>query len=137
MAWTRHGECSHCGWCCQYGAWSTAVVENAQGLSDPQYYRVRGWVLHHVEGVPVQATARIAHYQPCPSFVGVAGVPGCRLIGDPGRPATCHAFPTEPRQVRDIPCSYWFESEAGERIGGNGSPYPTPTQERAAWPSGT
>ena len=41
------------------------------------------------------------------------------------RPVICQEWPQKPEQVRNTPCSYWFEDEAGmeKPIGGEGSAY--------------
>jgi hypothetical protein len=101
------------------------VVKNLEGLSDPAYYRMRGFTLDHREGVPVRAMVRVRHEQICPQCQAPQG---CGVFTSPERPRTCHDFPARPDQVSGIPCSYWFERERDgvvERVGGLHSPYPT------------
>jgi Fe-S-cluster containining protein len=116
----RHGECNRCGWCCRYAAWSVSRVENPQGLSDPDYYRTRGFTLHFHKGMATMATAQVLHEQRCPEMAG----DDCGMIESPARPRTCGEFPSRPEQVIGIPCSYWFETDNGN-IGGDASPYPS------------
>jgi Fe-S-cluster containining protein len=120
---TRHGECNHCGWCCEYEGKTVAQVENPKGVSDPRYYRLRGFVLDHREGIPVMARRTVWMRAVCPEFQGAKVTERCGIYQD--RPETCQAFPTRPAQIVGTPCSYWFERD-GVRVGGGlGSPYPT------------
>lgn len=107
---TRHGECNHCGWCCEHEGQTTAQVANPKGINDPDYYRQRGYVLTHLEGVVVQAHRVVWMRAPCPSHVDER----CGIYET--RPQTCHNFPVSPKQIAGTPCSYWFEDETGRRI---------------------
>ena len=105
--WVRQGSCNHCGYCCQFiGRFEMAVPEDMVG--DRKFQEVRGFVGGKLVG---------DFYAPCPEHVNAR----CAIYDQ--RPITCQEFPTEPNQVKDTPCSYWFENEEGERIGGAGSPY--------------
>lgn len=107
--WTRHGECSHCGHCCEVIA-RQPLVRNLAAVDDPSFYRVRGFV-----GEPaVLWTWLLA---PCPQHQGGT----CAVYET--RPATCASFPQHPRDIVGSPCSYWF-SRGAEMAGGLGSPAP-------------
>ena len=121
--WTRHGDCGHCGYCCRYAASSVVDVSNPDGVSDPGYYRTRGFTLHYTSGVPVKATARVHHELVCPKMSEVPpGTPACGVHAL--RPQTCRDFPVSPAQVVGTPCTYWF-TRGDESVGGLGSPHPT------------
>jgi Fe-S-cluster containining protein len=124
LTWTRHGECNHCGFCCQYSAQTQVVVENPNGIADPAYHRTRGFTLTYVGGVAVKAVAlALIQLPPCPKADVQGATTLCRDYEH--RPTTCRDFPKTPDQVKGIPCSYWFESPAGDIVGGLASPYPT------------
>ena len=110
--WTRHGECSHCGWCCENIGRFEMPISNA----DPAYARIRG-AKPSLNGLIITGDFR----SPCPAHIN-----GRCSVYDT-RPTTCSDFPSEPNEIKNIPCSYWFEREEGgivERIGGTESPYP-------------
>jgi Fe-S-cluster containining protein len=114
MAWTRHGSCNGCGFCCTTFA-RQAIVRDAAAVADPAFYRVRGFTPMTVDGA--EKLVLFAWLQAeCPEHVDG----GCRVYDD--RPQTCRAFPTVPADIVDTPCSYWFEDGAA-RVGGTGSPH--------------
>jgi len=102
MAWVREGECNHCGWCCEQTGQMHATVA-LTSKSDVTYYRVRGFQIHHEEGVPVQARALVDVRLLCPEHEGER----CRSYEQ--RPQTCRDFPSHPAQIQHTPCSYTFK----------------------------
>jgi Fe-S-cluster containining protein len=120
--WQRFGECNHCGHCCQFEGSQRLTFDQRENpaLFDIRYFKLRGY---EVEGG--QATAVVHAYKPCPKFEKTATGGGCTVYQE--RPKTCRNFPTNPLQMLETPCSYWFENQFGDkriRFGGNGSPYP-------------
>lgn len=104
MPYIRHGECNHCGWCCQFTGQSTVKVENARGLSDPDYYKARGFAIVQREGLSILAEAKVSHHLPCPQHVNER----CSIYAE--RPSTCKDFPVSPEQIKHVPqCGYHFE----------------------------
>lgn len=108
VKWTRHGECDSCGHCCRV----IATVDLQFETSDPDWRRVRG--------IPDSMIKRLHVIDPC-SQLGPYNT--CKIY--PDRPQHCRDFPQTPEMVAGQPCTYWFESDTGERVGGLRSPYPT------------
>jgi Fe-S-cluster containining protein len=116
MAWTRHGECNGCGFCCTTFA-RQPIVRDPLAVADQAFYRARGF-----KTVPIDGSDRLVLFAwlqaECPEHVDN----GCRIYDD--RPQTCKSFPTVPADIAGTPCSYWFDDGA-HRVGGAGSPHPT------------
>lgn len=84
-----------------------------------EYFRTRGFrqaVSNGQQGW--LSTAEL--YRPCPEHQNNR----CNIYEK--RPQICRNFPVSPDQIKNTPCSYWFEDESGENrpIGGDASPYP-------------
>jgi len=113
VSWTRHGECNHCGWCCESLS-RQYVVRAPQEPYWVEFYKARGFAAAE-DGTVGRFGWLMA---PCPAHVDER----CAM-GDE-RPQRCKDFPIMPTEIVGTPCSYWFES--GElRAGGMGSLYPT------------
>jgi Fe-S-cluster containining protein len=80
-------------------------IENPQGLSDVEYYRVRGFRIVHIDGVAVAARGTVWHRCDCPQHQENR----CAIY--PTRPKTCQDFPTSPDQIKGTPCTYRFVEE--------------------------
>ena len=135
MAWTRHGECNGCGFCCEM--YTRAVVVRTSEQGDQAFYRARGFEPQMIDG---QSRLVLIGWisAPCPHHVETSTPVSdlsptvrrqCGIYAD--RPETCRAFPTLPVDVAGTPCSYWFEN-ASHKIGGTGSPHPTTTADLLA-----
>ena len=126
--WERRGECNHCGWCCTFLGRRTMKFTGKSEDYDRRYLELRG---ARMSGERT-GEAPIAIYLPCTAHDPAPG--RCTVYDE--RPRTCRDYPWTPEQVRGIPCSYWFERKAGggvERVGGLGSPHPTPGADGAAF----
>lgn len=117
QAWTRLGECNHCGHCCQ----SVGAMEHVVGpgqAPDPAFLDAHGYTL----GSDGTRRKWLTLTDPCPQHEGER----CRIYDT--RPETCRSFPEKPDNLELTPCSYWFESTIVPgsivRWGGQGSPYP-------------
>lgn len=111
--WVRKGECSHCGWCCE----NIGRFEIVAPTRDKQYALIRG-ARETAEGMVIAGD----FCAPCPQHIDNR----CAIYDN--RPKTCVDFPSEPNEIVNIPCSYWFEREVDgvvERRGGKESPYGT------------
>ena len=118
--WVRHGECRpNCGACCLVLMQDLEVRVNTP-LQDPAYWKARG-LTDHGDG---SVTARGTLLAPCPQLTTDVR---CALQSS-GKPQWCQDYPTAPEQITEMPCSYWFTNDAGERWGGQASPYPTRTE---------
>jgi Fe-S-cluster containining protein len=98
MPLTRKGECNGCGFCCQ-------VISRVHLLfqtDDAAFLKVRG--------MQPDGTKWIDIVDPCPQHVDNS----CAIYDT--RPKTCRDFPQKPEEIRDTPCSYWFEDEEGNRV---------------------
>lgn len=126
MAWTRHGTCNGCGFCCTTFARQPIVRD--VNVADPAFYRARGFVPVAVDGMPKLVLFAWLQAE-CPEHVDNA----CRIYDD--RPQTCRNFPTVPADIAGTPCSYWFDDGA-HRVGGSGSPYPTTEHQLFAMEAG-
>ena len=122
MTWTRHGDCNQCGHCCEHIVRDVQVRTPEQVARDEAFYRVRGFkAMETAQGTRYVLWAWVAAR--CPELEGDSGYsPWCRIYEH--RPQTCQDFPQRPRDIIATPCSYWFE-RGTERVGGDGSPYPT------------
>ncbi len=127
MAWTRHGDCNGCGFCCTAFA-RQPIVRDPAKVADPAFYKARGFTPITVDGA--EKIVLFAWLQAeCPEHVDSA----CRIYDD--RPQTCRAFPVVPSDIAGTPCSYWFE-DGEQRVGGTGSPYPTTEHQLVAMEAG-
>lgn len=118
LGWARRGECNHCGWCCQNtGQVFLAASVVANGSTDVEYYRTRGYLISPTDDGNSVCNALVDCRCPCPQHVDNR----CAVYDS--RPRTCQEFPKHPTQIVYTPCSHWFEQE-GVRVGGTGSPYP-------------
>jgi len=119
--WTRHGDCNHCGWCCQ-AIGHIALNYQMGPSSDVYFYQVRGFKFDHIG--KVMSKERAVIYDPCPQH----DVDKLRCKIYENRPKTCQEFPTKPELIQGSPCCYWFtratQDGRTEYIGGEGSPYP-------------
>jgi Fe-S-cluster containining protein len=106
--WVRKGECNDCGWCCE----NVGRFEITAPPMDIEYLKVRGF-RHTEHGYTLAGD----FCSPCPAHIDNR----CSIYED--RPQTCKDFPEEPNRIVDTPCSYWFEDELGNKVGGKGSPY--------------
>ena len=116
--WVRKGDCNHCGWCCIFSFDPVLMFIPKDGGRQDEFMKVRGFrpaVHEGKEGWLSHAEA----YRPCPQHKNN----GC-LVYDK-RPAICKDFPWMPDQIKNTPCSYWFEDEDGKEmpIGGDASPH--------------
>lgn len=119
-AWVRHGDCNHCGWCCETLSRQYVVRQPAEPKW-VEFYGARGF-----GPAPGGTVGRFAWLlAPCPQHTDDR----CAL-GD-ARPERCREYPTYPMEVVGTPCSYWFEAD-GVRAGGEGSPYPCTEQDLLA-----
>lgn len=120
--WTRQGECDHCegrvpgGWCCEFLG-KTKVGAFVYDQGDEEYMKVRGFTKLTYDGKEGWYLAGFVH-APCPMHIDNR----CSIYDK--RPGTCKLWPWAPEQVVGTPCAYYFESEEGDKIGGDGSPYP-------------
>ena len=122
MTWTRKGECNGCGWCCVHIGQDVSSFKFIGAEADVEFFKVRGFTIFVDENrKPIGATRLCNTHAPCPEYDGKA----CRIYET--RPITCVDFPAMPEQIRWTPCSYWFEDENGNKIGGSGSPHPAET----------
>ena len=124
MTWARKGECNSCGWCCVHFGQDVASFRLIGAEADVDFFRARGFDLFRDgEGKIVGATKLVDLSCPCPHHDPEKK--SCKVYE--ARPPTCVDFPQMPEQIRFTPCSYWFEDENGNKIGGQGSPYPVET----------
>jgi Fe-S-cluster containining protein len=128
LFWVRQGDCNQCGHCCQ-------VIQpnhrfdlpgEIRDETEAEFLTTRGYT---IDGK--RAWIMTTLMAPCPelrveeTYCG----PGdhwrqhsCAVWEH--RPQTCQEFPLTPAQVRETPCSYWFEREDGRKVGGDDSPHP-------------
>lgn len=133
--WTRQGECNHCGYCCLFLATQAHMLalekdgfRDQHGKFDEQHLKVRHVMTDQAE--PSKVVTHAWFYSPCSEFK----VDELRCGIQETKPYTCSAYPWDPEQVIGTPCSYFFEKKQDDttlRIGGQGSPYPGHTGERA------
>jgi Fe-S-cluster containining protein len=121
----RHGECNHCGHCCHTFARQPVVRIPEQVAADPDFYAARGFRALQIDGRPVMVLLA-SLVAPCPQHQGE------RCAIEDAKPRTCREFPTQPRDIVETPCSYWFEGE-GVRLGGLGSPVPSTLGDLVTW----
>ena len=117
--WMRHGECNHCGWCCENIGAATIFFPDGNpvvGISDEAYIQIRGFRKTTSQG-QLGVELEVENRAPCPAHVNDR----CSVYEN--RPPTCQAYPWHPRQIINSPCSYWFEID-GFTMGGNASPHP-------------
>jgi len=109
MTWIRKGECDMCGFCCE----SIAQISlDFTPTGDPEWMKVRG--------LPPSGIKWFHIVDPCPQL---SEEKLCKIYED--RPKTCVNFPSDPHELVNAPCTYWFEDdETGEKLGGTRSPYP-------------
>lgn len=122
VKWERNGTCTFCGYCCRFPFQPTPLFFPKGNAKLDQLLKIRGFVPASSDGTSGNMCYSLS-YQKCPHHVDEK----CDLYGKPERPQMCVDFPETPSQVRNTPCSYWFEDESGEQapIGGEGSPYPS------------
>ena len=124
MTWVRKGECNHCSWCCVHFGQDVVSFKMVGADADVEFFRVRGFDLFEDEhGKVVGATKLISQHAPCPQYDGEQK--RCKVYNV--RPVTCIDYPIIPGQIQYTPCSFWFEDENGNKVGGQGSPYPVET----------
>src|SRR5512136_128177 len=104
MAWTRHGDCNRCGYCCEFmGPVAMTTRVNGEGRLDKALWELRRPAVRDVSNREV---LYIGHtYLPCSAH----HLPSTCTIYDT-RPETCRTFPVHPDQIEETPCSHWFES---------------------------
>ena len=111
--WTRHGECNHCGWCCEVLA-REFVVRSPVDSYWVEFYKARGFK-------KVSAGDFVGRFAvltaPCPEHINDR----CAL--EERKPRRCKEFPVVPAEIIGSPCSYWFEN-GRMKAGGTGSPFP-------------
>lgn len=110
--WVRMGDCNHCGWCCE----NLGVFELQFPITeDVAYMEIRGFTIKDNLAL-IKADIKA----PCPAHIDNR----CSVYDT--RPDTCKEFPSEPNEIIQTPCSYYFENSlTGEKIGGKQSPFPT------------
>lgn len=120
--WIRRGDCTFCGYCCRFPFDPVTLFFPAGNPKLEAFLRIRGFAVGTVDGQKGQASIGLV-YQKCPYHVNDK----CALWEKPERPQMCHDFPEKPSQVKNTPCSYWFEDADGVAppIGGEGSPFPS------------
>jgi len=123
--WQRHGDCTHCGHCCNFEGPQRQTFEASENPArfDSRYFKVRGYEVEDDRRASIITHA----FVPCPKFdrTATGGAGACTIYQE--RPATCRKFPEFPLQVLQTPCTYWFENRINGhvfRFGGNGSQYP-------------
>ena len=131
--WTRHGECNHCGWCCEKVARDCIVRTDEQVQRDPAFYAARGFKPTRVDGA-IRFVLWAWLEAPCPQKQELSYSDGLGGFGKQSRcgiyltrPETCQTFPRLPVDIVGTPCSYWFEAESVKgrvSIGGSASPHP-------------
>ena len=116
--WIRKGECSHCGWCCVFSFDPILMFFPKGDARRDEFLKVRGFREAVNEGVPGFISSAEA-YRPCPQHVNNK----CAIYDN--RPQVCREFPHNPDQIKNTPCSYWFEDADQKElpIGGDASPY--------------
>jgi len=112
--WTRHGECNHCGWCCERIGFGSITLDK----QDEAYLAIRGF--RQTRQGP---TIDIDFWAPCPAWNHNTDAPGCTIHDTDQFPVTCQEYPLRPSLIIKSPCSYWFERD-GELVGGDSSPHP-------------
>jgi Fe-S-cluster containining protein len=119
-SWTRKGECNGCGHCCQHFGQDVAAFKLG-AEADVEFFKVRGFQLFKDGADRIVAATKLCDLSsPCRHHD--AEKKACEIYDT--RPATCVDFPQQPEQIQYTPCSYWFENEEGQKIGGQGSPHP-------------
>lgn len=118
--WVRHGDCNHCGWCCKFSFDPVMMFFPNPDERRAEFLKVRGfWEASEGRDKGLAAWGQV--YLRCQYHTDDNK---CVIFDKPERPRMCHDFPETPQQVKNTPCSYWFEDSEGNTIGGDGSPYP-------------
>jgi Fe-S-cluster containining protein len=149
--WTRHGECSNCGYCCVFQGPLAVRTDVSKVTSGPD---ASAWRFLEYRGYRVSlggaASKQALVWSPCAKHekgVTLDGkplaphtAPGCSPLTPGGRctvyterPTVCRDFPQAPGAIEATPCSYWFEKVVDGRVvrrGGLGSPYPVSPERR-------
>jgi Fe-S-cluster containining protein len=94
----RRGECNDCGYCCR-------VISTVE-----LYFPTKDAAFKEARGISPRGTKQIDVIDPCQHHTGI----GCAIHTT--RPQTCRDFPTNPEEIKNTPCSYWFEDEKGNRL---------------------
>lgn len=100
----RKGECNNCGFCCKV---ISRVKVDFTITNDPPWLEARG--------IPADGIKWFDIVDPCPKLEQ-ATPEETRCTIHETKPKTCQDFPTHPDDIRDSPCSYWFEDEYGRRL---------------------
>jgi Fe-S-cluster containining protein len=106
--WVRTGTCNPraCGaWCCRFLGHDVLTIQNAEGLSDPEFYRLRGAQIVEEAGKPTQALIYMQAFAPCSALD--RDTLRCRIYEE--RPRTCQSFPSDPAQIEGTGCTFTFE----------------------------
>lgn len=95
----RKGECNNCGYCCVV---ISRVKMDFSSMNDQPFFAARD--------IPTDGIKWFDVVDECKHHVDDS----CNIHST--RPQTCRDFPTNPEDIRDSPCSYWFEDEDGNRV---------------------
>lgn len=106
-----------CGWCCENLVPPIDFYFPLEKLGE-DYAEARGMSVK--DGV---GHKRLPVFDPCQHLWSDMK---CAIHNS--KPNYCRKWPFEPDHVVGVPCTYWFENEDGDVIGGLRSPHPTEKQ---------
>jgi len=118
--WERKGECNGCGACCHALLFNIKLTVDSRAMHPPPldpYWGIRGVTRRNdgKGGMVLQFVGDLLN--PCPKYS--FDQKNCTIYET--RPKWCADFPTDPSQIQNTPCSYWFE-RGSEIVGGSGAP---------------